>query len=492
MKILVAGAGISGLGAALELARKGREIILYDRDSAPPDGTADEIFEDWYRPGATQFRHSHVFLARLYTLIRDRHPKLLTRLLAAGARELRFHDSLPASLRTRYRPRANDSDLTILSCRRTTLEAVMRAHVGRLPRVTIVSNARIRGLVLDQASNTPAAKGLVVETGGTREEVYGDIVIDASGRNTPFPDWLAQTGIDIPTETSPAGILYYTRHYRLRAGQREPRRGAWLAPGAGDLGYIKYGVFPADEGHFSITLSVPEIETEIRQAIMHGEVFDRICASFPGVMRWTDPERAEPTSKVFAMGKLENLWREYAPDQMPRILGFFAIGDAAIRSNPLYGRGCSMGFLQANILAGVLRKTSDPCARAKLFGAETRRVLRGFYDSMVRQDFAAIRLAEQTRKGEREPRMSARIARSIAEHGVVPAIRRDERVLRSLLRSLYLLQGADDWYTQPRVISNIMRVWAMPRPLKTKYYPGKLGPARDEMLKLVKANFAAE
>ena len=491
MKILVAGAGISGLSAAIELARKDRTIVVYDRDEPPPEGTPDDIFQDWYRPGATQLRHSHVFLARLYTLIRDHHPDLLLNLLQAGARELRFHDSLPVSLRTRYRPRANDSDLTILSCRRTTLETVMRQYAQSLRGIEIVSNIKVRGLILDRTGNPPVAEGLVIETDNTRQEIRGDLVIDASGHNTPFPDWLAQAGIRIPIERAPAAIIYYTRHYKLLPGMGEPERGAWLAPGAGDLGYIKYGVFPADDGHFSVTLSVPEIETEIRKSIAHGEVFDRVCASFPGVMRWTDPARARPTGKVFAMGNLESIWREYAPKGQPKILGFFAIGDAAIRTNPLYGRGCSMGFLQAHILASVLRKTRDASARAKLFADETQRTLRGFYDSMVRQDLAAIRLATQTKRGGRDPHFPGRIARSIAEHGVVPAIRRDERVLRSLLRSLYLLQGADDWYLHPRTISNIMRVWATPRPLKAKYYPGKLGPARHEMIELVKTHAVA-
>ncbi len=374
------------------------------------------------------------------------YPKLLKRLLAAGARELKFHDSLPASLRTRYRPRANDSDLTILSCRRTTLEAVMRAHVQSLPHVRVVPNARIRGLILDRSADTPIAKGLIVEMNGKRQDALGDIVIDASGRNTPFPDWLAEAGIEIPAEHAPAGIIYYTRHYKLRPGKQEPSRGAWLAPGAGDLGYIKYGVFPADEGHFSITLSVPEIETEIRKAIMRGEIFDRICASFPGVMRWTDPSAPNRQAKCLRWASCKASGANMDRGRYAARLGFFAIGDSTIRTNPLYGRGCSIGFLQGHILARVLRKTRDPCASAKLF-APKRAELRGFYDSMVRQDVAAIRLAERNQEGAQDPRISARaMARSIAEHGVVPAIRRDERVLRFALASLICCKAPDDWY----------------------------------------------
>jgi len=47
------------------------------------------------------------------------------------------------------------------------------------------------------------------------------------------------------------------------------------------MGFIKYGVFPADNGCFSITLSVPEIEETLRLAVMRPEIFDRICQLLP-------------------------------------------------------------------------------------------------------------------------------------------------------------------------------------------------------------------
>ncbi len=159
-------------------------------------------------------------------------------------------------------------------------------------------------------------------------------------------------------EESPAGILYFTRHYRLRDGMEEPERDG--TPGAGDLGYIKFGVFAADNRHFSITLATPEIETELRKAIMKPEIFDRICAEIPGCARWTDPARAEPASPVYSMGNLKSVWRNYFKDGEPQVLGFFAVGDAAVRTNPLYGRGCSAGVVHAHILRAALDATTDP------------------------------------------------------------------------------------------------------------------------------------
>ena len=210
-----------------------------------------------------------------------------------------------------------------------------------------------------------------------------DITVDASGRNTAFPDWLRAEGIAVSEEESPAGILYFTRHYRLRDGAEEPPRDG--TPGAGDLGYIKFGVFTADNRHFSVTLAMPEIETELRMAVDEAGSVRSHLRRDPGCARWTDPARAEPASQVFSMGNLKSMWRSLRCRQ-PQVLNFFALGDAAVRTNPLYGRGCSAGVVHAHILRDVLDATSDPAARAVKFDAETRKALRPFYDSMVRQD----------------------------------------------------------------------------------------------------------
>ena len=81
------------------------------------------------------------------------------------------------------------------------------------------------------------------------------------------------------------------------------------------------------------------------------ETFDRICNEIPGAARWIATDRAEPVTKVFGMGNLFNVWREYAKGDQPQTLNFFAVGDAAIRTNPLYGRGCSLSVMHAHILA---------------------------------------------------------------------------------------------------------------------------------------------
>jgi 2-polyprenyl-6-methoxyphenol hydroxylase-like FAD-dependent oxidoreductase len=478
-KVLVAGAGISGLGVALALSGGNREVTILDRDPPPPDASPEEAFRTWERRGATQLRHSHVFLGRLTTLIRDRYPALLDDLLEAGARIFTFEDALPPTLKSHYAPQPGDDELSILFSRRTTLELVMRRHAAKLPGVEFVSDAGVRGLLARRGDGGLTIEGLKVERDGNTEDLRADVTIDASGRNTAFPDWLRAEGVAIAEEESPAGILYFTRHYRLRDGAEEPSRDG--TPGAGDLGYIKFGVFAADNRHFSITLATPEIETALRMAIVKPEIFDAICARIPGCARWTDPARSEPASPVFAMGNLKSVWRSYLNDSAP--LGFFAVGDAAVRTNPLYGRGCSAGVVHAHILRAALDETADPRERAVIVERETRAALRPYYDVMVKQDLQAIRRAEHELDPNYKAGLKARLAKSFIEDALLPATRGDLAVLRASSRAFHMISDPVAWLKQPAMLARILRFWAMPTSRKRAagFYPPEFGPKRHEM-----------
>src|SRR4051812_4740734 len=106
MRVIIVGGGIAGLGTALTCARTGHQVTILERDDTPMPDSADEAFER-KRTGAPQVRHSHAFLARLHNLLRDRAPDVLEALLAAGAAELRFTETLPETL-TDTSPRPGD------------------------------------------------------------------------------------------------------------------------------------------------------------------------------------------------------------------------------------------------------------------------------------------------------------------------------------------------------------------------------------------------
>ncbi len=479
--VIILGAGIAGLAAALATARTGRHATILERDPPPPATTPDEAFEAWMRKGVGHVRHSHAFLAVLYQLIRDDYPDLLERLVAAGCRELKFADAIPEPARDAYTPAPGDEDLTILTSRRTTLEFVIRGYVADQPNITIETGTRVRDLVVEPGT-PPRVTGVLAETEDTPlAPRSADIVIDATGRTSQVPAWLETHGIEVPETTAPCGILYFTRHYRLRPGMEEPARGD--IPGAGDLGYLKYGVFPGDNGCFSITLSVPEIETGLRMALVDPQTFDACCLALPGLARWVDPERSEPASKVLGMGNLQSRWRNFLDDEdTPRVTGLFAIGDAAIRTNPLYGRGCSCAFVEARSLAQVLDETFDPAGRARLYAAALEREIGPYYENMVKQDLAAIRRAErEVHPGQHKRTLKGRLMQSFADDAVTPALRSNLPLLREAMKGFHMLEPPTDWLKRPANLARVLGMWARPKAAKKNYYPPKLGPGRDEM-----------
>ncbi|MFZ3035632.1 MAG: FAD-dependent oxidoreductase [Parvibaculum sp.] len=479
-KILVLGGGIAGLSTALALGRADREITIVDRDPPPPESSADAAFEEWERRGVGHVRHSHAFLARLHNIIRDNYPELLQDLLDAGCREIMFRDNLPIERQAEYVGEPGDEDLTILTSRRTTLELVMRRYVARQPGIRFVTSTLMRDLITEPAGDALKVLGIVIEGENGREELTGDIIVDAGGKNSQAIDWLRDKDATIDETSAPSGIVYFTRHYRLHDGVDEPAR--TKIPGAGDLGFIKYGVFPADNRCFSITLAVPEVEMELRRAIIHPETFDAICAQLPGIARWTASDTSQPKSKVFGMGELLARWRHMVKDGAPAALNFFPIGDTVIRTNPLYGRGCSFAAVQAHVLRDVLDTHKDPAQRALAFDAGVEKEIRPYYKDMLKQDATSMRRAANALNPDYKPRFKARLMKSFAEDAIVPAMRGDIRLMRAFMRAFHMIDEPSLWLKNIRNITTVLRYWLRSKKSKADLYPPKLGPDREVML----------
>ena len=478
-RVLVVGAGMAGLWAALALAPTGREVVLLERDPPPPSGGPDAAFEDWNRRGVGHLRHSHAFLARLRNLIRDEHPALLTALLDEGCRELTFDQGLTDIHRRSYIPAPVDRDLVILTSRRTTLELVMRRYVEQLPNVSLRSSTFVRGLEIAHGA-PPRVTGVRLQDD---ELLTADIVVDAGGRTSSGIEQLIEAGAPITEEGEPSGVLYYTRHYRLRPFAEEPPRSKVGA--TGDLDFLKFGVFPGDNGCFSITLCLPEVETELRKAIVDPKVFDAICRALPGVAPWIEPERTEPTSKVFGMGELYNRWRDLAPDGKPAVLGFFALGDSLARTNPLYGRGCSFAAVGACLMRDALEETADPGRRLVAYQAKARAELRPYYEIMRNADRSAIRRANQALQPGYRPSLRSKLIKSFLEDGVGIAVRSDVELLRAALLGFHMLENPQAWLRRPANLAKVIGYWARGRKANAEAYRPKVGPDRAEMMAML-------
>src|SRR5256885_8406863 len=245
--VIVMGGGVSGLGAARVLPRRGQRVTLLERDATPLPDDPDTAFAEWHRRGAPQVRHSHAFLARLRNLLRDQAPDVLQALFDAGATELRFAENMPPTIDDPS-PKPGDEDLVAIACRRITFEWVLHHAVDREANVSVFDGVGVDGLL----SASPRIVGVRTTDG---RELRADLVVDASGRRSALPKWLAGIGAEeVPEEVEDTGIIYYSRFYRLRPGNEPPPQDG---PIGGDLGYLKFAVFVGDNHTFSVTFCIP-------------------------------------------------------------------------------------------------------------------------------------------------------------------------------------------------------------------------------------------
>jgi hypothetical protein len=142
-------------------------------------------------------------------------------------------------------------------------------------------------------------------------------------------------------------------------------------------------------------------------------------------------------------------------------------------------------------LRGALDATDDPVERAKIYEREIVRTIRPYYDSMVTLDLNAIRRAEHERNPNYRPGLRARMAKSFAEDGLMPAQRGDVEVSRAMSRVFHMLDEPTAFLRRPSIVARILAVWATPESEKRRrgLYAPKAGPDRAGMLKLL--NIAA-
>jgi 2-polyprenyl-6-methoxyphenol hydroxylase-like FAD-dependent oxidoreductase len=481
--VLICGAGIAGLGTALALADGRRRIVLVERDPPPPEGPASLAFENWQRRGVSQFRHSHVFLGRLTSLLRRRHPVLLAELLEAGARLRPFAEDLPASVRAQYRPLLEDDDLASLMVRRSTFECVLRRHVEGLPGITILSPCQVRGLIARRQMHGLVVEGVKIFHDERVQAVLAGIVIDATGRMSRFPSWLRAQDIAVSESWSPGGVVYFSRYYRLADGAPE------MAPVRGDLGYLRFDVSPADSGHVAVTLVAPESERALRRRISKADGFEAACREIPACAQAIAD--AAPAGPVRAMAGLDSMWRSLVKNGKPQVLNFFAVGDASVRSNPVHGRGCSTGFVHAHLLADVLARVEDPAERALAFERETKKALEPHHRSMMKSDARAIARSRSVPEFEDTPPRTAsllgRIKSGLTEDGLVPALESDMAVLRAFARAAHMIDGPLSWQKRPALLARVVRTWLRPKEEKQRegLYPPPAGPGRNDMMKRI-------
>ena len=481
--IAVIGGGMAGMLAALVLARDGHRVTVYERDDTDLPDTADEAFDEWDRRGAPHARQSHALLARLRRFLRMRAPDVLEELLAQGATELSVERILPPDIEDRA-PRPGDEDLVLLCCRRLTIEWVLRKAVPAEPGITWRGGVGVAGLLADEAT-VPEVRGVRLDDGST---VEADLVVIGGGRNSQVLDWIAELGgaVQPIEEQSEAGIVYLSRFYRLNEGRELPlltKDGA-----GGDLGYLAFAGFYGDNQTFSVTFGVPTTDREMMSALRDEDSWEAAIRALTPLAPWTEDGLAEPITGVESMARLRNRVRRFVVEDEPVVTGLVVIGDAALATNPWYGKGCSSAGIAAEALSNALvAHGRDRTALAHAMDHAVRTELEPHYTLACRQDADRMKLHAAMHSGS-EPDAMAAATRDFVVHGLLPATRTDPDVFRSFFRSFNMLDAPDALMSDPAVLAGAMKALAA----KDERPPApSLGPPREELLAVMAAAASA-
>jgi 2-polyprenyl-6-methoxyphenol hydroxylase-like FAD-dependent oxidoreductase len=472
-RVVVIGGSVAGLSVALALNRRGHDVTVLEADAEPAPASRAERWEAWRRPGVPQFRHLHAALARGRTVLRQRAPDVLRRLLADGVEEHDVAQHVPGGARE-----PGDEELVLLRFRRPIFEGALRRVVEREPRVRLRLGVAVEGLLAadDHPSGVPRVVGVRTRAG---EALPADLVVAAAGRRAPVPRWLTQAGAAPPAEEGEAaGMVYYGRYYRLRPGAEAPA--GQRPPVRGDLGYLGYVLGLADDRTFVLTWLAPAWDRDLR-ALREAPAFEAAARRVATLAPWLEPARAAPIHRVEAMGQLRNTLRRVVVGGRPVALGLHVIGDALCHTNPALGWGISLALTQAYALAdAVERHPADRYAQALALDARAWEEAQTCYRLSAEIDRSRTREWRGEASGPPTEDDWPRFMRLV----LLPASLRDPVVFRAVRRALLLLDAPSALRHNDAVIARAKALAAATAP---EAAPPARTPTRDELLAAMRA-----
>jgi 2-polyprenyl-6-methoxyphenol hydroxylase-like FAD-dependent oxidoreductase len=377
-KIVIAGGGICGLGASMMLARRGHEVIVLERNPEEPPETVDKAWETWDRPGVGQFRMGHYFLAKFHQIVQAELPELLPQFDAVGALRMNAtRDALPETIDDRS-ARDDDGQFDVITARRPIFEWVVANAAANERNVDIRRGVGVDALLTGPSAvdGVPHVTGVRTETG---DALSADLVIDAGGRRSAFASWLeAIGGRPFHEESADSGFRYYGRYYKTGPG-------GWPAPAVpalAILGSVAVLELPADNDTWMVGV-VTSARDKALYKLTDIDAWSQVIAATPSHAPYLD---GEPITDLETMMAIPDRYRRFVVDGQPVATGIAPIADAWAATNPLRGRGISMGFAQSQIVINNLTALDDPAAFARAIDEQVEAEVSPHYHGTVQLD----------------------------------------------------------------------------------------------------------
>ena len=363
-KILVLGGGIVGLSTAMMLVRRGHDVTVFERDSMPLPASPEDAWQGWERRSVAQFRQPHYLHSPAIELLDSHLPDVKEALIHAGCITFDPLAMMPPTITDRAR-RDGDERFTTITGRRSTVEYAVASVAENLLPIR-------RGVAVASLLNGPSATKGIPRVTGVRtmdgEEVSADLVIDATGRASKIPDWLAAIGARRPIEEAEdSGFIYYSRYFRAKNGVVPP----YLAGIQTHFHSFDLLTLPGDAGTWSMTVFISAGDQALK-TLRDPKHWTALVSACPLHSQLLD---GEPITGVLPMAGVINRYRRFVVDGVPVATGIVSVGDSWACTNPSLGRGIAMGLMHALGMAEVVRQhLGNPLALtlAQDFMTETR------------------------------------------------------------------------------------------------------------------------